>query len=191
MHKASFFKVRLFLTALVSLAIWALLSYQHYHGGVPRHHLLADENLPSFSNWWGALLLPALTWILHYRIEKRSFTPDAATHPAPATSLQHVLYGFVGSLAFGGLLSIFFMLGNTEVPGYMLLVVFALALFLPVYRAQCLLGFVLGMSFTFGAVLPTFIGLILTLITLALYLLIRPAFLFIVSKLTPPQRTHS
>ncbi|GAA4312487.1 hypothetical protein [Nibribacter koreensis] len=185
MSKASFFRVRIWFTALVALVIWALLSYQQYNGGVPSHHILADETLPSFSNWWGALLLPVLTWILLYRIEKRVFA-----HSNTVLSMQHVLYGFVGALLFGVVLSVFFTLGNTNVPGFMLLGVFALALFLPVYRAQCLLGFVLGMTFTFGAVLPTGIGLILSLITAVIYLVIRPAFLFVVSKLMRKQSTQ-
>jgi hypothetical protein len=183
MNKASFYKVRVWFTVLVALAIWSLLGYQQYHGGVPSHHILADETLPSFSNWWGALLLPVLTWVLLYRVDKRVFTnPDASP------SLRNVLYGFAGTLLFGVVLSVFFTLGNTDVPGYMLLGVFALALFLPVYRAQCLLGFVLGMTFTFGAVLPTGIGLILSVITAVLYLVIRPSFLFVLSKLTSARR---
>jgi hypothetical protein len=189
MNKASFGKVRLLFTAVVTLAIWALLGYGHFHGGVPSHHILADKDLPSFSNWWGALLLPVLTWVLLYRIEKRVFPEEEAT--PPATSLIHVLYGFAGALLFGSLLSVFFSLGNTLLPGYMLLGALALALFLPVYRAQCLLGFVIGMTYTFGAILPTGIGLILSLLAMALYLVIRPSVLFVTSKLTGKQRTHT
>jgi hypothetical protein len=183
MDKASFFKVRVWFTALVTLAIWALLSYQHYHGGVPIHHLLADQSLPALSNWWGALLLPVVTWFLLYRIEKRVFPEQDTTRPGASTSLQQVLYGFLAALVFGGVLSFFFTLRYMEVPNYMLLGLFALALFLPVYRAQCLLGFVLGMTYTFGAVLPTGFGLIFSLITLIIYLVVRPSILFIFSKL--------
>jgi hypothetical protein len=36
--------------------------------------------------------------------------------------------------------------------------VLVLAVLLPGYRAECWLGFVLGMAFTFGAAIPTVIG---------------------------------
>jgi hypothetical protein len=191
MDKASFFKVRIWFTALVAIVIWSLLSYQQFHGGVPSHHILADESLPSFSNWWGAFLLPVLTWVLLYRIDKRVFKSAKATGSEASQSLSHVLYGFAGALLFGVVLSIFFTLGNTDVPGFMLLGVFALALFLPVYRAQCYLGFVLGMTFTFGAVLPTGIGLILSVITAMLYLVIRPSFLLLLSKLNRGRKAQA
>ncbi|AKQ46590.1 hypothetical protein TH63_14665 [Rufibacter radiotolerans] len=191
MDKASFFKVRIWFTALVAIGIWSLLSYQHYHGGVPVHHILADENLPSFSNWWGALLLPVLTWILLYRIEKRAFSTKDSGHSGAPTSLKYVALGFAGALLFGSLLSIFFSLGYQDLPGYMLLGLFALALVVPVYRAQCLLGFVLGMTVTFGAVLPTGVGLILSLITAVIFLLLRPSILFVFSKLTRKQPTQA
>jgi len=93
-----------------------------------------------------------------------------------------VAIGFGVGLLFGLLLSIFFVLGISELPGYMILSVFIGALFFPVYRAECLLGFVIGMTYTFGAVLPTAIGSILALVGALIYLLIRPAMLFVISK---------
>lgn len=32
--------------------------------GVPAHHLLNNPDLPRISDWFGGLLLPALTWAL-------------------------------------------------------------------------------------------------------------------------------
>jgi hypothetical protein len=64
----------------------------------------------------------------------------------------------------------------------MILGLFPFALFLPVYRAEYLLGFVIGMSFTFGVVLPTGVGTILGLAGVVLYLYIRPGILYVVSK---------
>ncbi|HSF52731.1 MAG TPA: hypothetical protein VLA71_03215, partial [Algoriphagus sp.] len=57
------------------------------------------------------------------------------------------------------------------------------ALFLPIYRAECLLGFVFGMTYTFGAVLPTLVGSILALIGAAIYLFIRRGIIFLGSKM--------
>ena len=56
-----FFKIRLYFTATIAMAMWALLAWNHYHGGVPSHHILANEELPAISKGWGAVLLPLLT----------------------------------------------------------------------------------------------------------------------------------
>jgi hypothetical protein len=51
--------------------------------------------------------------------------------------------------------------------------VFVIALFYPVYRAECVLGFVIGMTFFLGAVLPMIAALVFAGIGAALYLGIR------------------
>jgi len=175
MNKSMFFKFRLYFTGMVTLAIWALLAWNFTHGGVPSHHMLAQEDLPSFSNWWGGLLLPLLTWYLLYRVQKR--VPDGALP-------LNVVYGFIGALVYGTLLATFFTFGNTDMSGLLFQGVFLLALFFPIYRSEYLLGFVLGMTYTFGAVLPTGIGAILALIGAGLYLFVRRGFLYVFSKLT-------
>lgn len=71
MSKEMFYKTQLYFTAIITIAIWSLLIWEHYHGGVPSHHILAREDLPEFSNWWGGLLLPLLSFFLLYRIKKR------------------------------------------------------------------------------------------------------------------------
>jgi hypothetical protein len=86
-------------------------------------------------------------------------------------------------LLFGIVLSTFFTLGNKDIPFYMMMSLFAAALFFPIYRADCFLGFVIGMTFTFGGVLPIGIGTILALIGAVLFLLIRPAILWVLTKL--------
>lgn len=184
MNKDKFFKIRLSITAAVTLAIWSLLAWNHYHGGVPSHHILAREDLPSFSNWWGGLLLPLLTWFLLYRIKKRLF-PNNVENPEALKSFNEIRNGFLGSLLFGVLLSCFFTLGYANVSGYMVIALFILALFFPIYRAEYLLGFVIGMTFTFGAVLPTGIGTLFALVGVVLYHLVRPGILLISSKLLP------
>jgi hypothetical protein len=179
MSEKIFFKIRLYFTGIVSIAIWSLLTWDYYHGGVPSHHILHREDLPSFSNWWGGLLLPLLTWYLLYRIQKRMGSDKEKLPNIPI----NILYGFIGALLFGIVLSIFFTLGNEEIPFYMMIGLFTAALFFPIYRAECFLGFVIGMTFTFGGVLPIGIGSVLALIGAVLYLLIRPAILFVSTKL--------
>ena len=181
MNEKSFFKTRLYSTVLVTVAIWALLAWDHFHGGVPSHHILAREDLPEISNWWGGVLLPLLTWFLLYRIEKRLIrnrVEKSKVLKFPNSSI----YGFIGALFFGIVLSAFFTLGYTDIPGYMLMGLFLLALFVQIYRAECILGFVIGMTFTFGAVLPTIVGCILALIGVMLYLYVRSATIYVASR---------
>ena len=182
MNKTNFFTLRLYFTAIVTFAIWTLLVWNYFHGGIPSHHLLADENLPEVSNIWGGILLPVLTWFLLYRIQLRINRRNNANSSA-TYSVSKILYGFVAAVLFGIVLSTFFTFGNTDVPGYMLILLFLLAVFIPVYRSEYILGFVIGMTYTFGAVLPTLVGSILALIGIVIYYGIRPVILYLRSKL--------
>lgn len=184
MNEKLFFKTRLYFTGIVSLAIWSLLAWNHFHGGVPSHHLLARADMPSISNWWGGLLLPLLTWFLLYRLQKRIMRTPEENSGALKLPIN-IVYGFGGALLFGIMLSTFYTLGYAEIPGYMVNGLFLLALFFPIYRAECLLGFVIGMTFTFGAVLPTAVGSVFALIGAILYLLVRSLLLKFVSAASP------
>lgn len=178
------FKNRLIFTGIITAAIWALLGWNFTHGGVPSHHILADENLPSISNWWGVILLPLLTWFLLFRIQKRLTDKNNLKPDAPQ---KGVVYAFLAALFFGILLSVFFMLDYADLTGKMLMSVFLLALFFPVYRSEYLLGFVLGMTFTFGAILPTGIGSLLCLIAFLLFRHVRTLILYLFKKITTRQ----
>jgi len=146
--------MRILLTMLIALLVWSLLVWQHFHGGVPAHHFMQRADMPAISNWWGALLLPALAWFLVGRVDQR----HARCYPAA------VPLGFAGGLLCGVLIATLFTLGYEDATGNVVLGMFAVALLYPVYRAECVLGFVIGMSYTFGAVLPTlFAGVFVTL----------------------------
>ncbi len=182
MTKKEFFRNRLYFTGFATLAIGTLLTWNHFNGGVPSHHVLADESLPLISNWWGGLVIPLLTLFLTYRIQNRIYHPG---NRGTLNKLKKALFGFAGALTFGILLAVFFSFGNTDVPGYMILGLLALAFLFPIYRAECLLGFVFGMTYTFGAVLPTGVGSILALIGAVIFLLLRPGIIYVFSKLIP------
>jgi hypothetical protein len=47
-----------------------------------------------------------------------------------------------------------------------------------------LLGFVIGMTFTFGGVIPTVAGSIILSFCAIIYLVIRPAILYVAAKVT-------
>jgi hypothetical protein len=152
--------MRLYLTVLATLAELAHLTWEHYHGGVLTHHVLHRPDLPAISNWWGALLIPALAFFLSGRIDKRA--PSYAA--------------FFGSMLFGALLSAAFVSGHDAILSYMFLGVSVIALVLPIYRAENVLGFVLGMTFTFGAVLPTAVGSVVAMLSAASHRLVRHTF---------------
>jgi len=181
MNEKNFFKIRLYLTGAVTVAVWALLAWNYYHGGVPSHHIAANKDLPAISNGWGALLLPLLTWFLLYRVQKRAFANKHGNTEDPRI-FRRTLYGFAGALLFGVLISVCFTFGYADITGNLVLSLLPLALFIPLYRAECLLGFVVGMTVTFGAVLPTGFGTFLVLVSLVLYLVIRPVILYFLSK---------
>lgn len=173
-------KNRILFTAIVTLLIWMHLAWDYFHDGVPTHYLLHRQDLPGISNWWGGIAIPLLTWFLLYRIKKRHYHKDANGDPK---SINKVLYGFIGALLFGILVSFFFTIGS-EVPGYMMIGLFILSFFIPLYRAEHILGFVLGMAYTFGGILPIIFGGIFSLIFSIDYLIIRSFILYLISKST-------
>ena len=63
-----------------------------------------------------------------------------------------------------------------------MLATFVLALFIPLYRPQYFLGFILSMTYGFGGVLPVIFGLILVPIYWIEYRYIRKVFLIILNK---------
>lgn len=178
MNDQRLFRLRLVVTGVVTLSVWALLAWDHFHGGVPRHYLLHDPGMPAISNWWGGVLLPAMTWFLAGRIHRRVQDPEGENGLAKTYPVA-VIVGFVGSVLFGALLSILFNTDHETVLSYMVMSLPLLALLFPIYRAEYVLGFVLGMTFTFGAVLPTGFAVLVALVGLVLYQFVRPVLLHI------------
>jgi hypothetical protein len=185
MNKKSLPHLRLYGTALAFLAELAHLTWEHFHGGIISHHILNRADLPSISNAWGLLLLPALTWFLIGRILIRNAvlnlspsmnlnTPLSSTQTAALP--KSVIIGFKVALLFGVVLSSCFANRYTSLTEYLFLSILLLALILPVYRAECVLGFILGMSFVFGVVLPTGIATIIASISMLLHRIIYPIF---------------
>ncbi len=172
MDEQSLSRVRIVGTACVAIAEWAFLAWQHLHGGVPSHHFLDRADMPAISNGWGALVLPCMTWFLLGRVQRRVALQAGA-------STRGATIGFLGALCFGVLLSVFFTRGDDQVTGAMFESLFLIALVVPIYRAEYLLGFVLGMAYTFGGVLPSVVGSVLALIALLIHRYIRTGLLFL------------
>lgn len=154
-------------TATIAIAVFMtlLLGWQHFNGGVPAHHLLADPSLPSLSNWWGLLVLPLLAWYLLGRIERRR-----AGDPGSASRIKG---GFAGALLFGVTLGLLFGAGQSTAAEYLVQSLVLVALLYPIYRAEYVLGFVLGMSWAFGPVLPLIPACLFALVGAVIHLGVR------------------
>ena len=160
---------------LVALLELTHLAWEHFHGGVRIHHFLARSDMPAISNWWGLLVLPVLAWFATGRLQKRialNSDGDAASK-LPVNAVA----GFAGALLFGILLSLSFTRGEETIAAYLFECILLLALLLQVYRAECVLGFVLGMTFTFGAMLPTFIGSVIAALSAVMHFYVYPFFI--------------
>jgi hypothetical protein len=77
------------------------------------------------------------------------------------------------ALSYGIILAFFFASGNQYMPSRMILGLLPLSFFFPIYRTECLLGIVLGMTNTFGAVHSTGIAKFFVLINVGIYLFLR------------------
>jgi len=178
-------RLRVGLTALVLVAELALLVWEHSNGGIVSHHLPNRADLPAISNAWGMVLLPALTWFASGRVEKRVARHSGGEGTASRLPLS-VITGFVGSLCSASYcrwpLQRLRNDGIVVVPG-----MFVLAVLLRVYRAEYLLGFVLGMTFAFGAVLPTLIGSIIAVVSAVVHLGIRTLLVRLWNRFSGPK----
>jgi hypothetical protein len=166
MGDRQFSRVRGISTAVVAAAEWGFLVWQHLHGGVPSHHFFDRADMPAVSGWWGGLLLPAMTWFLVGRVQRR-----IAQQGGNAT--RYALIGFCSALLFGVLLSVFFTLGEDQISNVMFESLFLIAFAVPIYRGEYLLGLVLGMAYTFGGVLPSIVGSVVAVIAMVIYRYIR------------------
>jgi hypothetical protein len=132
----------------------AHLGFEHFNGGVQSHHLLQRADMPSISNWLGLALLPLLGVVLGWRLRAQPQSAGLAGLP------RTILIAFAVALLYGATLAVSFELGPNAFTSAAFLGLFVCALAFPVYRAECILGFVVGMTFTFGAVIPLLIALV-------------------------------
>ena len=144
----------------------ATLRGSTFHGGIASHHFLNRADMPAVSNGWGLLLCPAISWFLGGIALRRSIaTAAAATINAPGGQTEAAglarrrVRRIFAELLFGASLAATFSLGYRDVTSILFFGVLLLALVFRVYRAECVcVGFVLGMTFTFGAILPALVA---------------------------------
>lgn len=186
MNEQQFSQIKWYFVGFVTLTIWATLIWQYLHEGVPNHHLLQRADLPAISNWWGGVLLPVLSWLALARIQKRILKSPPENKPL---LFRQVSISFYISLLYGAMLSLFFVYGYSEVTSVMFPGILFFAIFFRVYREEFILGFILSMSFTFGAVLSTIFGTLIALSSAIVYFLVHFIWLG-VKKITSSRQSN-
>ncbi|UJH67741.1 hypothetical protein [Allomuricauda sp. SCSIO 65647] len=146
--------LRFLITVCVTLLVWGHVLWDHFHGGIPVHYLFMDKNMPPFPNWLGGIILPFFTWIALYRIHKRVDAPDSKN------TLRLAVGRFLAALLVAASISVCFENG-IEIPNYILYSIFVLAFIFPLYKSEYVLGWVLGSSYSFGAMIPMLFGIVL------------------------------
>jgi hypothetical protein len=139
------------------------LTIETVSGGVVTHHLLARGDMPGISNWWGLLLLPSLAWFLY------PFIPTAPNRAGPAGLSSTALFRLGGAVAWGGIMSASWELGNDQVPAFMMGSLLLVGIVTPLYRAELILGMIIGMVYTFGSFIPTIASGVVALASLLTY----------------------
>ncbi|QOY92701.1 hypothetical protein IM543_13895 [Massilia sp. UMI-21] len=160
---------RLILAACAFAAEVAHLGWETAHGGVSAHHLLNNPELPAISNWWGLLVVPCLVWFLVGRIQRRAATLVQVGSRERFRTLAQTR--FTVSLLWAAALSLAFTLDHPAV-GWIFFGAFGAALCVHAWRAEYVLGFALGLTFTFGAVLPVLIASAIAACSFAAHLLL-------------------
>ncbi|MEL7247104.1 MAG: hypothetical protein AAFO03_01755 [Bacteroidota bacterium] len=171
---------KLFVVLGVALLVGLHILWEYTHGGVTVHYPLADETMPPISNWWGLLTVPLLTLLVLTLIQRRIKHRE----DAPENSSKVIFRNFLGALLFGAIAGTLWEVGAAEILQFFILLPLFLSLFIPVHRVEHWLGFVLGMTYTFGGVLPITIGLVLLLMSFVIHRGIRGGALWLWAKLS-------
>lgn len=175
MNKQLNIKIRILLTGLATIFIFSILLWNHFNGGVPAHHILHQKELPAISNWWSGLLLPIITWILLGKIESRIDKQAQAESTNSQITKPHII--FITGLSIAILISISFENKYSLILENILFALLIISLIIPLFYSEFILAFILGMTFTFGTILPTGFILIIALIGYISYRFIRPLML--------------
>lgn len=173
MSEKYFKKISAYFISIVVFFMLGHLLWEHLNGGVLSHHLLNSSDFPAISNWWEIVILPFLAWFSTIRIKKR-ITFRSYDVSAGGKIPTGILIGFFGILLVSLLQSVAFEFGYENITMYMALCVLLTGLFLPIYRAECILGHVLGATFTFGPIIPIIGILVIAAISAFSNLFMKP-----------------
>ena len=167
---------------IIGILIGLHVLWDYYNGGIPTHRILASEDLPGISNLWGILTVPILAWVLISLIQKR-IKKNNENIPNTEKDLIKIGIGFIGALIFGITMSVFWEIGLEEILQYLIFFPVVISLLTPVHLPEHFLGFVIGMAYTFGGILPIGFGIIIWIMALIVNKIFRTGIIFIVSKI--------
>lgn len=153
MTKSDSKKLKYYVIVVTILFVAGNLLWEHLNGGIVSHHLMHHSDYPSISNWWGLLILPFLAWFSTVRIERR-VTLQPSDAPLRAKILRFVLIGFFCMLVLSLVQSLSVTFGYGNVAMYLSLGLVVVGLFLPIYKAECIFGYVFGSIAFSGAIIP-------------------------------------
>lgn len=148
------FTNRILITITSTVAFALILLKEHLTDGIATHYLLHDKDLPGFSNWWGLITIPAITWLALILIEKNSHKDSSKN-----TELR-----FLAAFLFGISMCFAWFFDLETLMSYSMIGIIVLSVFIKMNRPELFLGYVLGMMYTFGAVLPIIIATVLVII---------------------------
>ena len=138
-----------------------ILLWEYLNGGVVTHHLMASKDLPGFSNWWGLVTVPLLSFMAMTLVIRQQ------------ENETKVLKRFIAAVVFGLLLAVLWEFNVQGPLPYLMLLPLLLAFFMPIHKPEVLMGYVLGMLFTFGGILPILFGTILLAIAFLIHAITR------------------
>ncbi len=166
-------KNKLLFVLIITILILLHVIWDYTHGGVPVHHILADENMPGVSNWWGCITIPILSWLLLSLTQKR-------IQKIPHQS--NSIVGFVTSICLGIFISILWEIRMENLIPYVICFPVVFSVIKRVHYPEYLLGFILGLVYTFGGILPLAIGAFLYIMSFLVWNLFKKVIPFLFSK---------
>ena len=176
-------RLRVIITLVITILIAGLLIWQHFNGGVPSHYFLQRKDFPEMSNWWGLLLLPLLSWFLLGRVELR-LTKNEKSSSSKDQAYKKIIALFFIGLIWSILIAVSFVNDYKAMLDLVPIIFLLLSLLIPIFYAEFILGFVLGMTYTLGAILPTIFVLVFAGVGFVIYRFVRPLILKLLSVLT-------
>jgi hypothetical protein len=179
MHKKTFNKVSHLILGVITISSWSLLLWDHFHGGVPSHHLLANEELPKITNWWGAISIPLISYLLLGKIKIRIKSEDDIM---PLRLIKKECFSFFAAMVYAIIIAVSFTTNHQQISSLFFLGLPVIALFFPVYQPSYLLGFLVGMTYTFGGVLPIIIAGVMSIVCYVLFIVLHPQLIKIGNK---------
>lgn len=153
------------LTLLAALLQLSLLNGSGNHHTLTIYTFSTQPITITLFEWTTVLLMPAFVYLCLCAIQKRfQLQKQNRAHTTTLT-----LIGFVLSFNFGATIAGGTYFDFSDYAGLLLIALPFIAFFLKAYRAECILGFALSLSWVFGTLSAITYSLVAALVCFALY----------------------